>query len=273
MYPKKVPKSEQPDKSYYTIHHCHDTAEPIDYTSRKDYYDIASLDPGRRNFAIRIERRNLMTGKIIALGYEKIDLIGKGEEDLVVHIDKFYRRLNDFLDKYLNLIKLCHLVIIERQMHINYRMVRFSQHLITYLTIHLKNNANLTVIIEVSNKLKTFALHAPKGLSDKDVKKWAVSTADALLKARNDQASLNVLLHAKKKKDDLSDTVVQIEAFFSHVGLPVTGDIPTLPIVSVDFSKLPAMSSYPSPTMSSYPTLTMETYPTRVNLSALGLTT
>lgn len=253
MYPKKVPKCEQPDKSWYTVHHCHDTAEPIDWLNRKDYYDVASLDPGRRNFALRIERRNLITGKITALGYEKIDLIGKGQEDIVVHIDEFYKRVNIFLDKYLGLIKACHVVIIERQLHINYKMVRFSQHLITYLTIHLRNNANLTVILEISNKLKTYALQAPKGLSDKEVKKWAVVTADELLRLRGDEPSLKVISLAKKKKDDLSDTVVQIEAVFSHVNLPTTQEMITES--RLDLSKIMPMLTPQAPPVSAVPSV------------------
>lgn len=252
MYPKKVPKSEKPDSTWYTIYHCHDTPSPIEWNTRKDYYDIVSIDPGRKNFAIRIERRNLITCQISALAFEKIDLIGKDKEDSVGAVDSIYKRLNDFLDKYLEIIKLCHIVIIERQLHINYKMVRFSQHIISYLTIHLKNAKYLPVILEVSSKLKSHQLYAPKGISDKEIKKWAVAKADELLKLRKDNISLSVIAAAKKKKDDLSDTIVQIEAVFSLFGLQLTQESP---IAKLDLS---ALSSSPSKVT--------------VNLSTLGIT-
>ncbi len=226
MFPKKVAKSEKPDTSWYTIHHCHDIPEPIMWYNRTDYYDIVSIDPGRKNFAIRIERRSLTTYEIKALAFEKIDLIGKDKEDSVQVIDSLYKRINDFLDKHLALIKLSHLIIIERQLHINYKMVRLSQHVITYLTINVRNAKFFPVILEVSSKLKSHQLQAPRGISDKEIKTWAVSKANELLKIRKDDFSLEVLGTAKKKKDDLSDTVIQIEAVFSLFGLQLTIEPP-----------------------------------------------
>jgi hypothetical protein len=235
MYPKKVPKSEKPDTSWYTIHHCHDIALPVSWNSRTDYYDVVSIDPGRKNFAIRIERRNLITYEIKALAFEKIDLVGKDKEDSIEVVDSMYKRINDFLDKYLHLIKLCHVVIIERQLHINYKMVRFSQHIISYLTINLRNAKFFPVILEVSSKLKSHQLQAPKGISDKEIKKWAISKADQLLKIRKDDYSLSVIAAAKKKKDDLSDTIVQIEAIFSLFQLQLTVEAP---LAKVDLTGL-----------------------------------
>ena len=221
MYSTKVPKSQKPDNGNYTIHHCHHRDRPSEWNCRTDYYRVLSIDPGLKNFCFRIEFRNLITGQITMEAYEKINLLSDlvGEENIVNYK---YRNSILLLEKYIDLIYNCHLVIIERQLSRNYKMVRFSQHLITYLIIRLMDNPAQSIILEVDPKLKTRQLNAPRGLNSKDVKKWAILRADQILKTRGDQASLNIIKKAKSKKDDLSDTVIQIEAIFSLFGLPIT---------------------------------------------------
>lgn len=223
MYQVKVPKGEKPDSTVYTIHHCHTTQQPIEWNSRSDYYRILSIDPGKRNFCFRIEVRDLINKKILVEAFEKIDLIGS-DPDGKVRVDYIFRNTTLLLDKYYALINSSHLVIIERQLHINYKMVRFSQHIITYLMLRLRDNYNKTVIMEIDSTLKTRELSAPRGLNKNEVKKWSIEKADALLRSRNDVQSLNIIRKSKTKKDDLSDTVVQIEAVFHFFGLPLTED-------------------------------------------------
>lgn len=221
MYAPKVPKSESPDKSLYTIYHCHNTIEPVVWNNRTDYYRIFSIDPGRRNFCFRVERRDLITGNITMELYEKIDLIGSKNDTRVI-IDYVYRNVIDILEKYKNIIIGCHLVIIERQLHINYKMVRFSQHVITCLMMMLKNNSIKTVIMEISPLLKTKQFGVRGKLGKKEVKDWSIEKAHELLTSREDIRSLDILKKAKSKKDDLADTVVQIEAVFNLFELPCT---------------------------------------------------
>ena len=219
MYQKKVPKSQEPDKSLYTIHHCHSTPIPIEWNCRKDYYRVMSIDPGKKNFCFRIELRNLETGNITTEVYEKIDLIGSQPSDRVT-VDYINRNAITILDRYIDLILNCHIIIIERQMQINYKMVRFSQHVITYLMIKVMNNSLKTVILEIDSKLKTKQLNAPKKLGADGTKTWAIEKAYLLLKQRNDLLSINIMDKAQKsKKDDLADTVIQIEAVFSLFNL------------------------------------------------------
>ena len=219
MYQKKVPKSQEPDKSLYTIHHCHTTSSPIEWNTRKDYYRVMSIDPGKKNFCFRIELRNLETGNIITEVFEKIDLIGTQDSDRVT-IDYINRNAIIILDKYINLIINCHLIIIERQLQINYKMVRFSQHVITYLMLKVMNNSLKTVILEINSKLKTKQLNAPKKLGPKETKLWAIEKAYALLRERKDNTSIRIMDKAQKsKRDDLADTIVQIEAVFSLFNL------------------------------------------------------
>jgi hypothetical protein len=223
MYQQKVPKSEKPDTSSCTVYHCHNTPEPVEWHTRKDYYRIMSIDPGRRNFCFRVEHRNLVTGKITMELFRKIDMI-LTTHDVKVSTDVVFRNTILVLAQYHELIKDCHLIIIERQLHINYKMVRFSQHIITYLMCLLMDNALKTVILEIAPTLKTRELGAMKGLNKREVKLWAIEKADTLLRAREDMSSLDVIKKAKTKKDDLSDTVVQIEAVFHLFDLPLTGE-------------------------------------------------
>src|SRR5579863_4251145 len=211
MYQQKIPKGERPDTSIYTIHHCHSTLKPIEWYQRKDWQRVLSIDPGKRNFCFRIETWDFTKQKISMEAYEKIDLIGsEASPGAGEHIEYINRNVISILDKYEKLIANCDLVIIERQLPINYRMVRFSQHIITYLTIKLRDNTCKTVIIEIDPRLKTQQFGI-KGLDKRGVKKWAIEKANEILTLRDDQASLNIIKKAKSKKDDLSDTVVQVE--------------------------------------------------------------
>jgi len=219
MYKEKVPKTQAPDKSNYTIHHCHSTDKPIEWNNRKDYFRIMSIDPGKKNFCFRIELRNSETEEIITEVFEKIDLIGDQNHDRVI-IDYIGRNVISILNKYINLILNCHIVIIERQLQINYKMVRFSQHVISYLMMILRDNSLKTVILEIDSKLKTKQLGATKGLGKKEIKTWAIEKAYAILNERNDTKSIKIMDKAQKsKKDDLADTVIQIEAVFCLFGL------------------------------------------------------
>ena len=220
MYQKRVPKSQKPDNNLYTIYHCHSTLSPKEWYNR-DNHRILSIDPGRKNFCFRIEYRDSKCIKVEA--YEKMDLISN-LSDQYSNIDYIYRNVITILEKYKNLILTCNIIIIERQLMINYKMVRFSQHVITYLMMLLKDNNEKSVILEIAPHLKSKQLNAPK--KDIDVKKWSVEYAIDLLNIRNDTDSLNIIKKApKSKKDDLSDTVIQIEAVFKLFNLPLTTDI------------------------------------------------
>jgi hypothetical protein len=121
------------------------------------------------------------------------------------------------------------LIIIERQMPYNYKAVRISQHVISYFISfyrHLITNKDV-LIVEVDAKLKSKALCGPKGMTDRDVKKWAIEKATELLEMRNDSVSL-AILGKESKKDDLADVVCQVEAFCIIQDLPLTRKLETI---------------------------------------------
>jgi hypothetical protein len=66
--------------------------------------------------------------------------------------------------------------------------------------------------VSINPKLKGRMLGAPKSLLGKQLKLWAQETAIKILTDRQELWSLSVISR-HKKKDDLCDTIVQLEAF------------------------------------------------------------
>ncbi len=221
MYQQKIPKSQLPDKTLITSYYPH--TESI--TKRQwdqEAYCVISIDPGIRHFAIRIETRPMIdrnyfhpqTNILVKKDFKDF-LTGETGEN------RLYFEVNLFLDQYREWFPKVHLVLVEKQMPINYKMVRLSQHVITYFHCVLKNLPLLPSILEVDPKLKTQLLGAPKGLNKPEVKKWAVMKALEILSIREDNTAIDII-NRITKKDDLSDVVVQIEACFKYYQLPVT---------------------------------------------------
>ena len=231
MYQRKTPKSQQPYKAVYVAHNPH----TVSSNERKwpDRIRIISIDPGVTYYAIRVEERNLKTtDTITTLHFNKIGL-KKNDQDLSDDlVSPLFTYVQTYLDKYLDLFRTCHMVIIEKQLPVNYRAVRMSQHTLTYFMVNLKNLVpNLPMFFEVKPQLKGKELGAPPNLNEKGIKQWAVQKATELLTDRNDQLGLEIMgrkdpvTKRKEKKDDLADTVCQIEALFSSFGWPTTQPI------------------------------------------------
>lgn len=170
---------------------------------------ILSIDPGKRNFGIRIESRNLKTHRMETLLMTDYDIMVKGK----CTINEIILNLNIFLDTKLDLIKTCNIMIVERQMPINHQAVRISQHVISYLCLHVSNNILLPGIYEIMNKCKHKILDCPNGLKRLDLKKWSVEKATEIMYEWGDQNGL-LEIGKYKKKDDIADTVCQAEALY-----------------------------------------------------------
>lgn len=220
----KINKSESPDKTPYTIYYPHTTPS----TERKwtqPYYQVVSIDPARKNYALRIERR-YHNGWITPVVFDKTAIESIQQEGDTT-ICNTYQMLTAFLSKYEQFYDDCHFIVIERQLPQNYKATRIAQHSISYFSIRLHNRPLLPSIVEVDPKLKGRILGAPKGINDKQLKSWAVEKARELLTTRLDDFSLGVLNHFRNKQDDLSDTVCQIEALFICWGFPPTRSPPS----------------------------------------------
>jgi len=228
MYQRKTPKTQEAYKSVYVGHNPH----TIPLTERKwpDRIRVISIDPGVTHYAIRVEERNMKTvGPITTIHFDKIGLAKDKQELSEDLVCAMYSYVSNYLDQYLELFKTCHMVIIEKQLPINYRAVRMSQHTLTYFMTHLKNiKPNLAMFFEVNPQLKGRQLGAPASLNEKGIKTWSVEKAFELLNDRNDQKGLEVMMRKdprnkrKEKKDDLADVINQAEALFSYFGWPVT---------------------------------------------------
>lgn len=215
------PKSERPDKTPYTVYYPHSTP----HTSRKwnqGYLQIVSIDPARKNYAMRIERR-YDNGWITPVMFDKV-AIQQTHEVNDTTISQTYDNLTKFFNKYKALFNECHIIIFERQLPQNYQAVRIAQHTLSYFLITLCDMPLLPSIIEVDAKLKGRILGFQKGM---DLKQWAVNTAREILELRKDDFSLRVMDGFRSKQDDLADTVCQIEALLISWGFPPTAAAPT----------------------------------------------
>ena len=229
MYAKKPPKSQLPDKNNVTHYYPHDTdinERPKIWT--RNYYIVISIDPGIKWFGLRIEGRPVHSFPSsnyfhpYTIAYEQVcfkDYDTDSESGLCM----LYMKISDYLDTFENHFDKINFVIIERQMTVNYKMVRLSQHIITYFHLKLKNRPLLPSILEIDPKLKTNGLGSQKGLTKPEVKKWAVEKAYELLAMRSDDHAISII-NGAKKKDEFGDTVCQIEACFSYYKLPLTNE-------------------------------------------------
>lgn len=232
----KVNKGERPDKTPYTEHYPHskhknqrkwtDNWSQNLIEKRTEYYQICSIDPARKNYAIRIERRYI-TGEIKPILFDKVSLeqTKKGETSGATASAELYNELTRFLNKYEEFYKGCNYIIVERQLPQNYKATRIAQHTMTYFMLKLYDSELLPSIIEIDPQLKGRALGAPKNITDRQLKTWAIEYATMLLKSRGDEFSLGVMDFFKNKRDDLADTVCQIEAFLKEIGFPTTQEL------------------------------------------------
>ena len=226
MYQRKMPKSQKPFSNEYTAYNPHSiNLEERHWT---DPIRVISIDPGIRNLALRIESRGIHTDNfpIKTLAFEVLH-VKEEDRKLVGNVDQLFLFITNFLDKYLHIFRESHIMIIERQLPTNYRAVRISQHVITYFLMHFKDLPQLPMVLEIDPKLKGRELGASKHLNERGIKVWSVEHAHSLLTKRQDWDGLQIL-NKIKKKDDLADTICQIEALFSFNNWPLTREVKTL---------------------------------------------
>ena len=219
----KASKSEKWKKLPFIIHNPH--TKSCDQRQWSGFRRIVSIDPGglrryKRSFALRVERRPMDSGPIEMEVFEVVKFTHPSDDHLKANsISELYKRITEFLDKYLEFYKQTHVIVIEQQMHINYQSTRVMQHVISYFTVILKDLPLLPMIIEIDNKLKTQALDSPRNLNDKGIKDWSIEIAKQLLQLRGDTKSFQIITK-ERKKDDLADTVLQVEALCICMGRP-----------------------------------------------------
>lgn len=134
---------------------------------------------------------------------------------------KIFINLSHYLDSIISQINECDFIIIEQQMKTNPMAQRLEQHCVSWLTFMYLDTKQI-IVFPARNK--TQVLGAPKKLLDSkgklkkmtkpQRKKWACDETAYILNLRDDIESLHFVFSLNKsKKDDLSDVVVQLNAF------------------------------------------------------------
>lgn len=191
-----------------------------------DKLRVLSVDPGVRNFCIRVEERRIVNGRcvsIVPLHYDKLDLKKMSERSSTKM--SVYDVLSDYLLSIEDLVLTCHIVVMERQLPLNYNAVHISRHAMSVLCMIMRNSVLHPIIVDIHPKLKEKQLRKPKGA---DVKLWSVDFAKRLFLLVEDHESIQVIDVNKGKQDDLADTGTQIEALLRLMEMEGTVYIPEL---------------------------------------------
>ena len=166
--------------------------------------------------------RILKNGKLIL--FKNTDLTKGCDKGKTLDIQTYYN-MYDLLAQYDEAFSSCKYIVIERQMmfgrQTNPMAVKLAQHCFSYFIMKHSNikpeeydayNKTQVLGCEMletktkTNKLKYKTIDKPAR------KKWSVKKCEELFNLRNDQDSLN-MFKSSKKKDDISDTILQVQAY------------------------------------------------------------
>jgi len=191
------------------------TLNPLIHSSNADpnsnYVIGVFIDPGLINCAIRVCKNDLTTGKIETLLQVKLDF-KKNTSNKDNEID-IYNNSIGILDYYLDFFKWSHYIIIEKQLPINYSLVRMSQHIISYFMINLRNKGFRPLIYEIDPKQKSHLLGGKFKMSKPQLKVWCKNKALEILTTRGDESTKKLII-SSKKQDDHGDTVCYDECWW-----------------------------------------------------------
>lgn len=145
---------------------------------------IAIIDPGIVKCALRVaclHRHTLrVTTEVQVLFCFKDD----GPETA------YYSNAYEYLDQYLPMFLQSSVILIESQLRKNYDMIRWSQHLISYMLIKVKDQGVRPLIVEIEGQTKTKMLGAPPRVN---IKQWCREYALNLLLQRGDLTTAEMI--------------------------------------------------------------------------------
>lgn len=173
---------------------------------------VTSIDPGSKNFAIRIEKRS--KGKIETLVMELLDIREESMDELIVN-------LTNLLDSIFWLLCMCRIFVIERQISkLNPNMTIVSQHLFSYFILKLKNSSLDPIIYAIHSQCIKKYFKIPKGLKKKVKEPIKEIAVKILIKGGDTKGKLKYDSMKQEYKEHFGDIIVGIECVCQMEGLP-----------------------------------------------------
>lgn len=189
-------------------------------------YIIVSVDPGEVNLGFRIERRTRLN---IGSSYAHVETLVMERLEFSyqygVNSCPTFQNILTFLDSYSNYYPHVSLYLIEQQQIPDaFKIIKIAQLISTYyiLTSRLYSGA---VVAEVGPKAKTKYLKAPPKMGRDGTVAWGRNEGLKFLSLSKDLYGMNRVHTYAEKADDILVTVIQVEAIFRHLGLPITPDV------------------------------------------------
>lgn len=162
---------------------------PFDFSTLKTYHCL-SIDPGIKNFCIRVER---VGKRVSTVSMDLIHLKKRTYDDIAMILNGY------------NLAKV-RLVVIEKQLVQSVKMANIAKNVISYCVCRLN-----AIVIEVDAKLKCKLFDCPPGTKGKALDDWEIDKATKLLKKEGDCYGLECI-NDSDKKDDKAVTALQSKA-------------------------------------------------------------
>lgn len=174
-----------------------------------------SIDPGIKNFAIRIESIDISQNDSSTVHlFEVVSLIEGDNVDKVKTVD-IILRLNEYINSKKYLFNDVVIVLIENQPKMNKHTPKIFHHLVSYfMNLDQMNNSS---IIGMSPKFKGKILKFKKGLKGKKLKQHTSKYITEIFEERNDDLSIKIMRDHEKKNDDLADTKAMIESMMIYM--------------------------------------------------------
>jgi hypothetical protein len=212
----------------YTIHKYSENDNlTITLKNVRKYWQIISIDPGVDGFAIRIEKRNY-DGIIETLVWQIVNCLTTEEKKTGIRVPGRFIDPTGYLNQYFTYYDNCHMVVIEKQLLINTQSVNMSKKIIDYfVAIFKKRPKDLQpVIYEVNPRIKSCMMDKYFKLNIKNYKNMKtrdINYCRHLLDIRNDKIGFEILqTYNKTHHDDMANILIQIEALFDLLKLPLT---------------------------------------------------
>ena len=181
------------------------------FTQKLDrYLQIVSIDPGIKNCGFFI-------GRIWCSGHHeckflsRINFCDPKYADGLASETSYFNNVFVKLDKLASFFENTHYIVIEKQMTVNVKLIKFTHYLICYFMRSLSGKGYLPLIFEIDSHLKTKTLGAPSFRKKPQRKEWCRNFVLTMLKKSD--TSLFEFISKLGKNDDVSDAICQEMAF------------------------------------------------------------